>query len=287
MTQKSNLHPNITSKQYQSAKRALLKKEKNNYNRLYFIYCSGNQGWLETAEHSALIYYYEIVNRYGLKNRFFSDETSFYDRYEIGYIRTSNLDDVRHWLEKANLYKGEGRDTQRIFYFELNKIFTNQELDHYLTLEKQHRLEQNSITPARNLSPEFYQLLTNVGGRIYHVCNNQLSRLACDTNGIRIATALTNVIVFYHHLTCYPKNATTRIVNKWTDIYTNLYTLLYEFRALSDLRLVNRETCIGVDEILNRLIDIAKKELRTAKKIAEERKKRYQNSQKEQSNGQN
>ncbi|MBR2839839.1 hypothetical protein IKE82_00695 [Candidatus Saccharibacteria bacterium] len=254
-------YPIVNHQQYQSSKRSLMRKEKTNYNRLYFIYCQGDQGWLEISEHSALIYFHEIVKRFGLKNKFFADELSFYNRYTIGYLRIQNLDDVRYWLQKAELYQGEGQDSQHTFYFELTKTFPKPTLDHYLAIENERRLTEYSVAPAHNLAPEFYQLLIHLGRRLHHICNNRLDRLTCNTLGIRTITTLDHILISYHHLTYYKPSETKRLLAKWHIIREDLYDLAINIRTFSDFDLLDYEVCISLNEITERLIILAEKSI--------------------------
>ena len=250
----------ITPKQYDTAKQNLKQKEKTNDNRIYLIPCSGDKGWHEIAENSALFYYYEIIQRYGLKNKFFEDSLSFQNPYIIGYIRVQDIDNVRIWLKKAKLYQTEGRDSQKTFYFELTKTFSEREIKALQDKEKERRKAMSTITPARNLSPEFYQLLINLGQRIIPTLSRRVPTIIRDTVGGDIVRSITAALEIYHAITELKPSEITALQSNWAKIHQNLHAAILEFKVLSDFKQLNYDACIAINAGLNRLAVIAKQE---------------------------
>ena len=258
---KEEPNPKVTNKQYQSMKRSLKRKEKDNYCRIYLILCSGDKGWYEMAENSALIYYYEVVKRFGLKNRFFEDALSFYEPYTIGYIRIANLDDVREWLKKAGMYESEGRDSQRTVYFELKEPISEKQMKHYLDLEKERRVEGLSIMPAYNLAPEMYQLLIGVGQKIHNIMNSRLDRLSADTIGTDVVRLTDEVLELYHHITYFKPSEKARILKKWETMRADLYDMVTKIKVMGDYKLLAYDVCVSTNEVLHRIIKIVEQNI--------------------------
>ena len=258
---KEEPNPHISNKQYQSAKRSLKRKEKDNYSRIYLILCSGDKGWYEMAENSALIYYYEVVKRFGLKNRFFEDALSFYEPYKIGYIRIRSLDDTREWLKKAGMYESEGRDSQRTVYFELKVPISEKQMNRYLEMEKARRVEGMSIMPAHNLSPEMYQLLIGVGQKIHNIMNSRLDRLSADTIGTDVVRLVDKVLERYHHITYFKPSEKARILEKWKEIRIDLYDMITKVKVMADYKLLHYDVCININEVLHRIVKIVEENM--------------------------
>ena len=80
----------VTSKEFRRNKRRLITMERDNYDRIIMLPRAGEKGvdknWYEIAEHSALIYYYEVCEPLGESVNFTNDVDSYYDRYEIGLV---------------------------------------------------------------------------------------------------------------------------------------------------------------------------------------------------------
>ena len=61
--------------------------EEENYGEVILQKCSGKGDWFEIADHSALIYYYYVIQVLKIKNiRFEDDYDSYYEQHRIGRI---------------------------------------------------------------------------------------------------------------------------------------------------------------------------------------------------------
>ena len=278
MIQKST----ITRKQYKLAKTQLIRKEQQNADHIYIIYCAGNKGWCEAGDRSAMYYYFEVAKRFGLTNKFKVDSTEYNTPYKIGYVRIPNLDVVRNYLKEAELYKSEGCDSEQTFYFELKKPYSKSEIEAYETKIKHELLQNLTIAPAENLSPEFYQLTVNLGRRIISVCNSQLDRLTRDTVGFGIVNAITKSIDQYHRITKLDKKSKIVVKERWQEIRRNIYDVIFNFKVLSDIGAISSKDAVNIVEGLDRIRAIVEKEilcLERAIKRAEKAKQNKQNKQ--------
>lgn len=261
-------YPSISNRQYLATKRSLKRKEKDNYDKIYLIYCEGKSGWCEAAEHSALFYYYEVAARLGLKNQFFADTLALYDGYEIGYVRIRDMDAAVEMVKRAGLYLGEGRDSQGTFYVELKKPYSEDKVQHYLKREKQRRMDQLAVTPAHNLAPEFYQVLIGLGARVHKTCNAKLDRLTADSLGTKIVGAVDGALRHYHYLTYIEPENIEVIQVEWKKIRQYLKMAIADIRVLSDCKLLKYETCLDFADILEHLVTLTEQAERRAEKKA-------------------
>ncbi len=264
--------PEVTRRQYKANKKLLIHKEKQNTHRIYLIHCAGKKGWCEASEHSALFFHYEITKRLGLSYHFFNDTDDFYTPYEIGYVRIPNIDTACHWAKEAGLYANEGYDSNHTFYIELNKNFTEQEIDAYRAKEVKRRLDNLSIAPTDNLSPEFYQLITNISSRIHKICNTRLSHLSRSTIGKDIFTSLISILKLYHKITCLNKKQTPEIITTWNQIRQNLLNIIFNFKVIYDSKLIEDPTaCLNIVEVLQRALNIVNCEIKQLTKTKKEK----------------
>ncbi|MBR2855452.1 hypothetical protein IKE99_00710 [Candidatus Saccharibacteria bacterium] len=254
--------PDISNKQFQRLKRSLQSRERMNNNCLYLIPCSGGKGWYEMAENSALIFYYEIAKKKGLNYRFFDDSRSLYDKYEIGYVRLSNLNDLRIWLKESNLYDEEGKIDGMMVYFELKRTFTEKELENYRLVEMKRRTDLLAVEPAKNLAPEFYQLVLSFGSRLHYVCNAKLDKLASNTLGRAATMLIDEVLEAYYQITFLKSSQKARIEEKWVLIRKDLYLLLTKIKVISDFCLLDFRSCISYCSTVRRLIDLAEEQIK-------------------------
>lgn len=230
------------------------------------IPCSGSQDWHELAEHSALIYYYNICKKLNLKTKFYADDHIYYDSYKIGYIRSKGVDNIRTNLKKTHLYKSESI-TDLIHVFKLNTIYTAKQLIEFEKQEVARRI--CNITPLQptNLDPELHQLLVECASRLHRLCNSHLDRLSCNSNGIRIIRLADSVLIKYHQITYYKPNQTKLILEYLNQMQADLSNLLIEIQTLGELKLWDLEICASVAEPIIKSRGIVKRHIKNLSKI--------------------
>ncbi|MBR0242527.1 hypothetical protein IJQ51_01065 [Candidatus Saccharibacteria bacterium] len=239
----------ISIKQYRNIKRNLEEMEKTNYDSIIIIPCSGNKGWHEFAEHSALFYYYDVCEKLRLSHRFFADTMSFYDQYEIGYMRTLSIDSIRTNLKRAKLYKSE--ETKSFFtIFKLNKAYRIEDVQALEKMERARRLKNLTVEEAVNLDPELHQILANLAIRLHRLCNNNLDRLSSQTRGIEIINLIDNLLVEYHQITMMKHLPKSTIAAKFTDMRKETYQLIFLTKVLGEAKIWDLEVCASISEPL-------------------------------------
>lgn len=269
---KDKEYETITSKQYHKLKLSLKKLEEHNYNHIYIIPCNGSKGWLELAEHSALFFYYEVCKKLHLNNKFMDDSSSFYNQYEIGYMRTLSSDAIVRSLQRAKLFKSIEREGYFII-ITLNKTFTVREVEELKATEEKRRLDNLTVVDAVNLNPRLHQALVKLCTRLHRVCNHRLDALATRTNGAALVALADDTLATYHQITMMKNVDKSKIIEKLTHMRTNIYNLIVQVKVIGDAKLLDLTICASLAEsviVIRDLIEQNLKELANAKKGKEQ-----------------
>ena len=267
---------NISSKKYRKYKLKLKSLERVNYDKIMLIPCAGNKNWYELAEHSALIYYYKVCQKLHRKIKFYDDVLSFYDKYDIGYIRALGIDNVRQNLKKANLYRKE-TIIDNIVVFELNTRYKKTELDRLTELETSRR-EQN-LTPADTgtLSPILHQALVSLALRLRQICTKTYDQLTRPVLGENILALAVNLLELYHQITALsqspqPLNQAqsanqaqpqSKTLAKLNEMRTIAYHLIIKLRIATELKIWDYDVCAKLTNPLTEAIRLIESEIKT------------------------
>lgn len=254
-------NPEISLKYYRRLRQRLKHKEYNNNDTIYLIPCSGNQGWYELAEHSALIYYYRVCQLLNLKTKFFADHFSFYDPYVIGYIRSRGTEHIRENLKKAGLYKNEITEDD-ITAFKLNITIDDEEMDELKSNEKARRLKNLTVGETGNLDPELHQLLVASSIRLHRLCNAHLDKLSSQVNGAEIIRLMDGLLENYHQTALIRKDKNTRTIDKLNAMRADIYNLIIKVKIVGEAKLWEFEVASSVSEGLFQIRDRIEMDLR-------------------------
>lgn len=253
--------PVIPIHSYRRLKRRLQKMEKRNYNSIYLIPCSGNRNWYELAEHSALFYYYKVRQKLNLKTKFYADTMSLYDQYEIGFIRSRGIDRIRQDLKNAELYQSE-KVENGIVRFLLTKTYNETIVAELYQLEINRRTKNLSIEKTGLLEPALHQILSTLSIHLHRLCNSNLDKLSSQVNGADIIRLSDGLLETYYQITAIEKASPEKIIPKLSDMRKNIYTLIIKIRVLSQIKLWELETCIGLTESLSEAREMVENHLR-------------------------
>ena len=235
---KNNDFPAISIQEYRKIKRKLIKDEKVNFEHITAIPCSGNSNWYEIAEHSALIYYYNVCKKLQLPTKFHADTDSRYLKYNIGFIRSKGVDYFRAKLKETKLYKSE-TVKNNVYVFRLNASFTVEEMEKYKADEIKRRARMSSQLPSYNTDPALHQLIASSGARLHRVTKPNQDRPSIGPFAPIILGLIRSLLQNYYRLT-FIRDAGSpefqKILNKmWSDIHELLINIqmLYDFRLWS------------------------------------------------------
>ena len=252
--------PNISIKQYRSIKRYLKKLEAENCNRVMMAPCNGKSNWYEIAEHSALFYYYEVCQALNKKTKFFSDTDSFYDQYEIGYIRSKGVANVRKNLRDLGLYGSEHME-QEIYVFVLKKNFSKKEIEELQKREEERRMQNLTPTPVSNIDPDLYRSIVSVAARLHKICISRLDKLASSVNGAEIVKLADSLIEDYQVIAMLKPSAKLKIRTRLENMRRTIYLLIIKVKVLGEVRLWSLELCISITEDLHEIKNKIDKDL--------------------------
>lgn len=232
----------VANRDFRKAKARLIEREKNNYNKIILIERSGekdkDKDWYEFAEHSALIYYYQVCAPLKEQVKFAEDINSYYDSYKIGLICTNGLNRVRMLVRKAGLYEGE-KEYKGGHIFVLKRTYTVQEMAEMKQREIERRKRNNQIIPITFSDPELYIHLRNAGERLHRVCNSKLDKLSMMTTGKRMVVLIDKVMNNYQMVNQLQERAVRQRMAFWEAIYQDMRALAIEVQTAVMLKVMN------------------------------------------------
>lgn len=233
----------VTIQQYRINKRILKNLEANNHDQIIVMPCDGEKGWCDIAENSALIYYYEVRMKLNGKNKFFADNKSYYDQYEIGYMRTKGVDSVRKSLKELNLLESEFVKDEFFHIFQLKHKFSTEHLNKLRKREFRRRLENSSPVETSHLDPELWQNLATASTRLHQLCTHRLDHLSSNTNGARIIALIDSMLGDYHRLVTIPEKNIAKARAILKTMAETVENLIIEIKILGDANLWAPELC--------------------------------------------
>ena len=265
----------LERKTYRALKRDLIGMEEENVSEIVLQKCSGRGNWFEIADHSALIYYYYVIQVLKIKNvRFEADYDSFFEQYKIGRIRVRGLDGVRERIKKADLYGGEHVITGRMVFM-LKKPLTKEKLRILEKREAKRRLNLNKTVEITHSDPLFYRNLSEMVQNLHVICSSKLNKLASQTNGARMVTLADEIMAAYLHSTDLPAEKLAERREDWALIRKNLYKMKYEIQIIDVARLWSPEICLKKFEQNDELLKLASANLaRIMKEMKEKEEKK-------------
>lgn len=267
----SKKYPEISNKRYRQYKLKLRSLERANYDTVMMIPCAGSKNWHELAEHSALIYYYEVCAKMKRKVRFFVDVMSLYNQYEIGYIRSLGVGTIRENLKAVGLYKSESKEGDLIT-FQLNTRYSREKIQELYEAEMTRRRANLTPEPTGLINPVLHQMLTQSSSRLHGLCNQRLDKLSSQTNGAEIVKLIDGMLERYHQVAMMTMKQRPKIVQKYTEMRKAVYELVIKIRVLGDAKLWDLEVCASVTEPLEQARSLIEEELGKLLKQGDEAK---------------
>lgn len=240
---------NISIRKHRNIKARIKRLEHKNYDTIYCLPCAGDKGWYEIAERSALFYYYGACHTLGIRAKFNADTASFYDQYELGFIRFRGVDSLRENLQKAGMLDDEKRD-DGVYVFKLKYQYSEQEISEMIKREKTRRNRNLATVPTGSLDPHLHQYLVHSSARLHRLCNGRLDKLSSQQNGARIVRLIDNLLLIYYQLAMFEKTPVPQVVTKFEEMRHDIYALIIEVQILSVARLWDAEVCASICETL-------------------------------------
>lgn len=242
-------HELIKRNVYDRLKRRAINFERKNNRFILVIPVDGNKGWCEVGERSALFYKYEVCDKIGADVSIKNDYDSFYNQFEIGRARMIGFEVVRNRLKRAGLYKKEQlRD--KCMLFEMNRTFSDDEIEQLLVEEKRRQTEINNIVKVKLMDPVLLVKMLEVSARMHAICLNKMDKLARDTNGRRIVELCDEMIIDYYKMSAAEDISPEARLKMWRKLREYTQSLMIELQLVVGLKIWKRNKCISIGEMI-------------------------------------
>ena len=202
--------PKITPKSYDRLKRQVIHTEQDNFDSLYIVPCAGNKGWHEIGDHSALIYYYDILKDHLKKPKFIYDSfNGYYNHYEFGRISIRAIDQIIHNLDSAHIkyvittLDHTGHHTTspiHITRIKLSTTYPGNKIEQFIKAEKSRREKALQVPHADDLMPGLYLNLINFAAILHHLVNRNFNTLSRSVLAHTLLTQTNNIVRCYYEI---------------------------------------------------------------------------------------
>lgn len=202
--------PKITPKSYDRLKRQVIHTEQDNFDSLYIVPCAGNKGWHEIGDHSALIYYYDILKDHLKKPKFIYDSfNGYYNHYEFGRISIRAIDQIIHNLDSAHIkytitaLDHTGHHTTspiHITRIKLSTTYSHNKIEQFIKAEKSRREKALQVPRADDLMPGLYLNLINFAAILHHLVNRNFNTLSRSVLAHTLLAQTNNIVRCYYEI---------------------------------------------------------------------------------------
>ena len=231
----------VTNAEYRASKYKLLKYEAKNFNTIALIPCSGDKGWCEMGDNSALIYYYKICYPAGIKVNFSADVDDYYNKFKYGKIKTRGFGTVRKRLKQSGLFQRElVRDGRAIFT--LNVSYSQKDFDEMWADEQARREKIGKILKVEFSDPTIHQMMVHLAVRLHPMCLRRLDKLASNTLGKRMVEEMDEMLRKYYEMADSKKECK----EDWQEMLVYCRDLSIDLQIVSELGLWTREKCAEI-----------------------------------------
>ena len=232
----------ITSREFHAGKRRLITIEQQNYHQIILLSRAGekteDKNWYEIADHSALIYYYEVCRPLHETVNFSSDTDSYYEKYQTGLICMNGLKRIKLLIKKSGLYQNEKQNG--IFHiFNLNQTFTESHLRDLIEREQSRRRNNNQIIPISFSDPELYIRLRNIAENLHRICNSHFDKLSSFTTGQRLVILSDHILNNYQILSQIKNSYPHHKLKLWRIIYQDTRKLSFEIQTAIAIKVMS------------------------------------------------
>lgn len=228
---------NVSAANYRALKKSIKQIEPHNEHQIILVPCSGDKGWYEISEHSALFYYHTVCSQLNIKINFESDSDSYGVQYDIGRIRVHNPDTVIDRVKRVDLYKSHHTTSDHMIVIELTRTYRPAEIEKLKQQEAERRNRQTRIVNVAFSDPVLFRQLVLVSKNLHHDCMSKVDRLTSQTNGNRIVTCVDEMLVHYHRVSNTGKKEPS--LEFWQKMLSRADMLLYEINILNETNIWN------------------------------------------------
>ena len=139
-------------KEYLALKRFALGRERENFSKLFVF--QDNKGWWKMVGHSAVIFYYDIADRIGMKTKL-KEDTDFDLKSEDGVVNIKSITLLTEKLETVKIQLFKLEDKYRIY--NIGKKYDVSELERMKKAKELEWDKVNKIILPRQIYPTLYK----------------------------------------------------------------------------------------------------------------------------------
>lgn len=253
--------PRISTKRYHQYKISTVDAEKENYDCIVLIPCSGDKNWYEMADHSALIYLYVVCKKLRRNVKLFPDK-SHYLSYETGYIRSLGVEPIRKNLKKVGLYLGEWKSGDAV-HFKLNVKYSEDEIEEFKKMEMRRRKAAGMPEAVGALNPTLHDSILKLTRKLYNDYNAHMNELMKITIGVDVVRLLTGILEDYHQLALMTAVPKTKIIAKYAKMRRAVYLLIVKVKVKEEIKEWDLYKYTGILESLLQIRDLIEEDIRT------------------------
>lgn len=266
----SNEEHKITRTEADNLKQRAIAFERRNFDKILVIPCSGNGGWYEIGNRSALFYRDVVCGKLGVNVSMMDDDDSFYHKFDLGRIRVKGEDIVRERLKKAELYKAE-TERDKCWIFQMNYKFTSAEIQKMYDQEVARQAEINDILKVDFMDAGLYQKMVEVSSKMHRMCIRKMDKISRDTNGRRMVERMDGLLLKYFKITKLDKSEPEKALKLWLAIHEQIEMIVFEMSLVANLKIWGRKDCVVVMEDLQELMKMVEADINRAKKKVEKK----------------
>lgn len=251
----------IERREYDGLKRRCIEFEKKNCDSILIIPCSGDKGWCEMGDRSAILYKYFVCEKIGANVTLADDYDSFFLQYRLGRVRTRGFSLVKKRIKASGLYASELTHDKCVMV-KLKRKFTPEEM---LELEKEELARQlalNEIVKIKPLDPMLYQAIVELAARIHRMAFRHMDKVSSATNGRRVVALADSMqrdyLIFSEQ---YAKLSPTERLRRWQKMLRDLELIRLELQIIATNKIWNRNKCAILGDTVVILEDRLKRQI--------------------------
>lgn len=238
-------HQKISRKEHEGYKRRAVAFERTNNQYILLIPCSGNKGWYEMGDRSALFYKYAVCHKLGIETLIKNDYDAYGAQFETGRIRVKDVSSIRRTLEKAGLFAGDVAKDQCVICA-LSCKFSEEEIQDMQARELRYQAQLNEIVKVKLLDPVVMATMIRLSSRLHRACLVKMDKVSRDTNGRRIVSKCDRVLFVYYEMSDKANPTTEEELEIWDNLRKCVHELLIELQIVVDVGIWSRKKMISI-----------------------------------------
>ncbi|MBQ6414265.1 hypothetical protein IJI28_01410 [Candidatus Saccharibacteria bacterium] len=248
---KNHLH-----KHYTSNKNYIMEFEKTNYNYLALVRSTHN--YYKIFGHSALFYTYSLAPKLNL-NANLQDDKDYTSKSDTGFVSIRDISKLTTLLATLDIKRVKTKNqTGDFVLFKFPWAFTETQINDFNEQNLIQLQQFNHIVIVDNVIPVLFITAEELLKTIYENVRGMGNPVAREALGYKIITSATTIIYLYLDLA----NGHIDKLKCLKAIKSELKTIKYQIKILTDLRIWTPKICSRLGESIIKMQDIIERELK-------------------------